>query len=90
MPKVTKNLLLDEEAVARGERYSERHQTNLSRLVSDFLARLPLDPPPTGLTPAVGRLLGVGAPNGVGSADRADYRAHLVAKYGATTRRKRR
>jgi hypothetical protein len=32
-----KNLFLDPAAVARGERYSRLHGTNLSRLVDDFL-----------------------------------------------------
>ena len=37
-----KNLLLDPDAVARGERYSRCHVTSLSRLVSDFLRSLRL------------------------------------------------
>ena len=40
--KRPKNLLLDPDAVARGERYSRLHGTNLSRLVGDFLHALPL------------------------------------------------
>jgi Family of unknown function (DUF6364) len=90
MAKVTKNLSLDEHAVARGERYSKRHQTNLSRVVSDFLARLPLEEDgQADLAPAVSRLFGIAASENA-SIDREDYRAHLIAKYGSAPRRKRR
>ena len=76
--KRPKNLLLDPDAVARGERYSERHGTNLSRLVGDFLRALPLDTPGTPLSPAVQRLWGVAARSRSG---RESYRAHLYKKY---------
>jgi hypothetical protein len=80
MAKQSKNLSLDPEAVRRGERYSELHGMNLSQLVSNFLSRLPTDSEDqeTSLSPAVRRLVGIGA----GSADREDYRRHLVEKYG--------
>jgi hypothetical protein len=55
-PKRPKNLLLDPDAVARGERYSRRHGISLSRLVGDFLRSLPLDAERSTLTPAVRRL----------------------------------
>jgi hypothetical protein len=77
-PKRPKNLLLDPDAVARGERYSERHGTNLSRLVGDFLRALPLDTRGTSLSPAVQRLWGVAARNDAG---RDSYREHLYKKY---------
>ncbi|MGI8548910.1 MAG: DUF6364 family protein [Gemmatimonadaceae bacterium] len=77
---MSKNLSLDEAAVARGERYSELHNTNLSRLVSDFLSRLPTDEPARELSPIVQRLLGVAGP--LATADHEDYRDHLWAKYG--------
>ena len=76
--KRPKNLLLDPDAVARGERYSERHGTSLSRLVGDFLRALPLDTPGTSLSPAVQRLWGVAAR---GQSSRDSYRAHLYKKY---------
>jgi hypothetical protein len=57
-PKRPKNLLLDPDAVARGERFSRRHGTNLSRLVGDFLRSLPLGDERPDLVPAVKRLLG--------------------------------
>lgn len=88
MPKVRKNLLLDEEAAVRGERYSRRHQTTLSRLVSDFLAGLPDGEPEADLTPAVRRLLGVAANHGT-SAGQEDYHAHLYRKHSAGTRKRR-
>jgi hypothetical protein len=75
-----KNLLLDPEAVTRGERYSQRHGTNLSRLVGDFLRALPLAANEATLTPAVRRLWGVARD---ASADRETYREHLVRKYRA-------
>ncbi|MDQ3809072.1 MAG: DUF6364 family protein [Chloroflexota bacterium] len=79
MAKVAKNLLLDEEAVERGERYSELHATTLSRLVSDFLQQLPVDEPRRDLSPTVRRLLGVAAG---GQTDREAYRRHVLKKYG--------
>lgn len=88
MTKVSKNLSLDADAVARGEQYSARHGTNLSRLVSDFLSRLPVDDAGRDLSPVVRRLLGVAAAALEPSAsvdDQADYRAHLWAKYGGAT-----
>ncbi|MGH7729485.1 MAG: DUF6364 family protein, partial [Vulcanimicrobiaceae bacterium] len=61
MAKISKNLSLDDVAVARGERYSQLHETNLSRLVSDFLAQLPVDEREPAVPPTVRRLIGVGA-----------------------------
>jgi len=83
MSKITKNLSLDADAVERGERYSRVHGTNLSRLVSDFLLRLPPDESSGDLSPTVRRLFGVAAtgPQNV-DADEA-YHDHLLAKYGA-------
>ena len=83
MPKPSrrpKNLLLDPDAVARGERYSQRHGTNLSRLVGDFLRALPLAANDESLTPAVRRLWGIARGS---DADREKYRDHLGRKYGA-------
>lgn len=79
MAKQSKNLSLDPEAVSRGERYSELHETNVSQLVNRFLSSLPLDDESENtLTPAVSRLLGI-----VSSKDAVKrYRQHLVEKYG--------
>lgn len=80
MAKQSKNLSLDPEAIRRGERYSELHQTSISQLVSNFLSCLPVDSDEQErpLSPAVRRLLGVGS----GASDVEDYRRHLMEKYG--------
>lgn len=77
--KAPKNLSLDPDAVARGERYSRRHGTSLSRLVDDFLRSLPMEAEGEPLAPVVRRLRGAAAG---GKTDRAAYRGHLVRKYG--------
>ena len=79
MPKRSKNLSLDPAAVERGERYSALHGTNVSQLVSNFLASLPFggDDADTALSPAVRRLLGVAGKRGV-----RDYHQYLYEKYG--------
>lgn len=80
MAKRSKNLSLDPEAIRRGERYAARHQTNVSRLVSNFLSNLPVGPEEleARLSPAVRRLLGIGS----GQVAVEDYRRHLIEKYG--------
>ena len=78
MPRVTKNLSLDPAAVERGERYSERHATSLSQLVSDLLLRLPAEEEEADLTPTVRRLMGIAK----GDTDEEDYHRHLLDKYG--------
>jgi len=79
--KQAKNLLLSQDALLRGEQYSRRHGTTLSRLVGDFLRSLPLDTEesPSELTPAVARLRGVAA--GASDGAREEYREHLFDKY---------
>lgn len=85
MSKVAKNLSLEPDAVKCGERHGRLHGTNLSRLVSDFLRALPLEPSDEqGLSPVVRRLRGVAA--GV-STDRAQYHEHLHRKHGDRSRR---
>lgn len=84
MAKLSKNLSLDADAIGRGERYSELHRTNLSRLVSDFLARLPLDEPARQLSPTASRLLGIATPTS--GVDEQVYRDHLWKKYGSSDR----
>lgn len=79
MPKRSKNLSLDPDAIRRGERYSELHGTSVSQLVNNFLASLPLerekrDRP---LSPAVRRLLGIGS----GATGVEDYHRYLMEKY---------
>ena len=77
--KKPKNLLLDSDAISRGELYSRRHATNLSRLVGDFLRSLPLSEPHRPLSPVVERLRGVA---GGGKTEGATHRDHLYRKYG--------
>lgn len=80
MGKVPKNLSLEPEAVARGERYGRRHGKNLSQLVNDFLSALPLTAPAADeLSPLVRRLRGIA---GRGRSGRDAYRKHLIRKYG--------
>jgi hypothetical protein len=82
MGKIAKNLSLEADAVARGERYGRRHGKNLSQLVNDFLRGLPLEAPSEReLSPVVRRLRGIAA--GAGSrAGRKAHREHLYRKYG--------
>ncbi len=80
MAKQSKNLSLDPEAVRRGERYSEMHQTNVSQLVNNFLSSLPVDEDvaEAKLTPTVRRMLGVAE----GARGEEEYHEHLIEKYG--------
>lgn len=88
MSRITKNLSLDDEAAARGERYSRLHGMSLSRLVSDLLLRLPGDGDNAGdsagdeLPPAVRRLYGVARDWPVDVDPVESYRHHLIRKYG--------
>lgn len=80
MAKSTLNLSIDDAAIERAKRYSERHDTSISRLVSDFLARLPLeeDEQELALSPTVRRLYGIAE----GGPDEDDYHRYLLEKYG--------
>ena len=69
-------LLIDKSAAARAKRYSKRHHTSVSRLVSHMLAKLPNDED-AGLTPGVRRLLGL-LPK---TASVEEHRGHLRHKY---------
>ncbi len=77
--KKPKNLLLPPQAIERGERYSAEHDTNVSRLVADFLMALPVGRDTEPLSPIVRRLRGVAAGRRV---DRENYLRHLGKKYG--------
>jgi hypothetical protein len=80
MAKTTLNLSVDEAAAERARRYSELHKTSISRLVSDFLSRLPLEEGEviSELSPAVRRLYGIAE----GGPDEEDYHRYLLEKYG--------
>jgi hypothetical protein len=75
--RIVKNLSLDPEAVRRGEKYSKRHSTSVSQLVSDFLSALPGEADRAELSPAVKRLLGIAR-----RGDEAAYGKYLEKKYG--------
>ena len=79
MSKQSLNLSLEKSVIERAKRYSRRHDTSVSRLVGDFLARLPADEgvDAEGLSPTVRRLIGAGA-----GADESAYREYLTKKYG--------
>jgi hypothetical protein len=79
MARIPKNLSLDPDAVARGQRYGRRYGKSLSQLVNDLLHSLPEEPRVGKLSPIVRRLAGVAAG---GKADRETYRQHLYRKYG--------
>ena len=81
MAKRSLNLYLDEASIARGERYSERHRTSVSKLVDAFLSHLPeeAEAAKTPLPPTLKRLVGVAR----GPVDGEDYREYLREKYGA-------
>lgn len=79
MSKQRLNITVDPEVLDRARRYTDRHRTSISRLVTEFLSHLP-DEGDTDdrFTPTVRRLLGVAR----GGPDREEYRRHLVEKYG--------
>jgi hypothetical protein len=80
MPKKRLNITLDRETAERARRYTTRHDTSISRLVEEFLSRLPDDEQAQqGLTPTVKRLRGLAR----GGPDREDHRKHLLEKYGS-------
>lgn len=81
MPKKRLNITVEPDVFERARRYSDRHGTSISRLVSEFLAKLPEaeDVGRAELPPTVRRLLGVAK----GAADREDYRKHLIEKHGS-------
>jgi hypothetical protein len=80
MPKKRLNITVDAAVVERARRYTSRHNTSISGLVSGFLAHLPDGDVSDAedLSPTVRRLLGIAA----GGPDREDYRRHLLEKYG--------
>jgi hypothetical protein len=80
MPKKRLNITVDPAVLERARRYTRRHKTSISGLVSEFLAQLPdvSGAESDDLSPTVRRLLGIA----VGGPDREDYRRHLVEKYG--------
>jgi hypothetical protein len=79
MPKKSLNLTVEASSAERGHRYSQRHGVSISKLVDDFLAKLPVEQESLdSLTPDVRALIGIGA----GEVDREAYGRHLLEKYG--------
>jgi hypothetical protein len=71
-------LSVDEAVIERARRYSELHQTSISRLVSTFLEALGGDAPEREPGPRVRRLTGILPAD----ASRAEYRRYLEEKHG--------
>lgn len=80
--KQPKNLSLEPAVIERGERYARLHGTNLSRLVSDYLAALPLEAPLQVRSPAVRRLYGAATGARGEPPSREHYREYLAQKHG--------
>lgn len=81
MPRQRLHVRVDAASRERARRYSERHGVSISRLVSDFLAALPLEEPRRQeFSPAVRRLLGAVK----GEVGIEDYHEYLMKKYGST------
>ena len=70
-------LSVDEDVIETARRYAQQSNTSISRLVTQFLARLPLSEKRR-FSPTVRRLLGI-LPHDV---DVAEYRRHLAEKHG--------
>jgi antitoxin component of RelBE/YafQ-DinJ toxin-antitoxin module len=77
----TLRLSIDDVVLERARRYCERHGIDLSRLLSDFLSRLPEDDDLNieTLSPTVRRLYGAAS----GGFDEESYHRYLLEKYGS-------
>ena len=73
------NLTLDRDAVARGERFADRHGISVSTLVSGFLQSLPDESDAPAVSPAVKRLYGLAAGHDLSV---EIHREFLAKKYG--------
>lgn len=70
-------LSVDEQVIERARRYSRRHNTSISQLVSNYLAQLDAGQDEASYSPTVRRLVGI-LP---GDATVDQYRRHLEEKY---------
>jgi hypothetical protein len=52
-------LSVDAQVIERARRYSRRHNTSISQLVSNYLAQLDADPGEQAYSPTVRRLIGI-------------------------------
>lgn len=70
-------LSVDERIIERAHRYSQHHNTSISKLVSNYLARLSETGPQRAFSPTVRRLIGI-LPSDVSV---EEYHEHLDAKH---------
>lgn len=70
-------LSVDEQVIERARRYSRRHNTSISQLVSNYLAQLDADQEAGTYSPTVRRLIGI-LPR---EAAVEQYHQHLEEKY---------
>jgi hypothetical protein len=68
-----------QELIANAKRYAERHNTTLTRLIGNYLRRIPAEESGLELSPIVRELTGIIPPDL--SVD--DYHKYLEEKYGA-------
>ncbi|MGQ9684659.1 MAG: DUF6364 family protein [Anaerolineae bacterium] len=69
---------LPQELLANAKRYAQRHDTTLTRLILNYLQRIPVEEPDLANAPLVRGLTGIIAPD----LSIADYRKHIEDKYG--------
>jgi len=72
-------LSVDERIIARAHRYSQRHGTSISQLVSNYLARLAEAGPHPPHSPTVRRLIGI-LPSDVSVEQHHEYLEQKYAK----------
>ncbi|MEW6755311.1 MAG: DUF6364 family protein [Candidatus Latescibacterota bacterium] len=70
-------LSVDEQIIERAHRYSQRHNTSLSQLVSNYLARLADSEAQQRYSPTVRRLIGI-LPRNLSV---EEYHRHIEEKY---------
>lgn len=70
-------LSVDEQVIERARRYSRRHNTSISQLVSNYLAQLDANDGEEAYSPTVRRLLGI-LPS---DTNVEEYHRHLEEKY---------
>jgi len=68
---------VDTRWIEAGKKYAKRHDTSLSKLISEFLRNLPSEPVPSRQAPVLKRLSGI-LP---GEISIEEQRAHLEEKY---------